>query len=497
MKKPIALLLIFTIFVIWLVSCSEGMKQPNMTQGDSSSDTVPAGKEELDEFGRPVVPDHVPKNLDYDGAAVRILYDNHIDYDCFPEENGEDHLSVALYERTTTVSDRLDITYEYSVFSHPEVRSRVEEAYRTQDDLWDIVQYYPYNGLSMVENGYFIDLSNMPYIDTEKTWWDSNYIDELTYNDKYYSLMGDIMLSNLAYKGCIFFNEELLETMRSDVDIYQYVYDGVWTIDTFTSLIKDSYVDLNFDQRANLGDFYGYAVAGPDREIEAMNITVTERDGDGFSIALNSPEIVNSFEKLLKLVYNNNSTLKLPQITGSFEQILSEFTVGNLMFMSGVMSHAAEFTDDEFEFGILPMYKYSEEQPEYYHTDYGTSNVMSIPAVCDTSRHEMIGAVLELLAAESYRQLTPAYFEIVFKYRYLRTEDGDTRDFDMYDIIRETGNYNFGFSYSDSWAVQPLTILRDIVNENPSGFASYFGQIQGVLEQSLANTLEKLDNIPY
>jgi len=73
MKKPIALLLIFTIFVIWLVSCSEGMKQPNMTQGDSSSDTVPAGKEELDEFGRPVVPDHVPKNLDYDGAAVRIL----------------------------------------------------------------------------------------------------------------------------------------------------------------------------------------------------------------------------------------------------------------------------------------------------------------------------------------------------------------------------------------------------------------------------------------
>ena len=55
-----------------------------------------------------------------------------------------------------------------------------------------------------------------------------------------------------------------------------------------------------------------------------------------------------------------------------------------------------------------------------------------------------MGATLELMAAESYRQVRPAYFEVALKSKYAE-EPADAK---MYDIILDSFSFSFGYCYS-------------------------------------------------
>ncbi|MBQ8400612.1 MAG: hypothetical protein IJX14_01655, partial [Clostridia bacterium] len=88
-----------------------------------------------------------------------------------------------------------------------------------------------------------------------------------------------------------------------------------------------------------------------------------------------------------------------------------------------------------------PMPKWDEKQAGYY-TWLGESNTL-FGIVTSAADKDATAAAMEMMAAESYRLVSPAIYEINMKTRYA----ADSEMSQMFDLIREGVVFNFGLAY--------------------------------------------------
>ena len=84
--------------------------------------------------------------------------------------------------------------------------------------------------------------------------------------------------------------------------------------------------------------------------------------------------------------------------------------------------------DMEYDFGILPFPKYTEEQDEYYSRLCFYDAAVIPVTVPDL---ECSSIILEALSCDSYNNVVPAYKEEVLKSKFVRDEDSSQ----MLDIV--------------------------------------------------------------
>lgn len=106
-----------------------------------------------------------------------------------------------------------------------------------------------------------------------------------------------------------------------------------------------------------------------------------------------------------------------------------------------------------------------------------------IPLTCKNT--ELAGAYLELSGEYSYKYLTPAYFEVAMKTKYLRDSDSAR----MFDIIMDGASYDFAVINS-SVIGDPVFITRNSMQEKGGNFASQYASQESVLEAKLEELLE-------
>ena len=174
--------------------------------------------------------------------------------------------------------------------------------------------------------------------------------------------------------------------------------------------------DLNGDGKTDVDDQLGlltYALAAAVDPFVYSSIKFTTRDKDGFvQLNMKTDEAVALTEKLCAFFHQ-------PAVSSKADgKQVAIFAKGNVLFLgNGTLSNASssEMRDMENDFGVLPHPKGSEEQESYYSLVHDTAMVTAVPVtVKDT---EKVGAVLEALAAQSYRTVTPAFFDVALKNR--------------------------------------------------------------------------------
>ena len=112
---------------------------------------------------------------------------------------------------------------------------------------------------------------------------------------------------------------------------------------------------------------------------------------------------------------------------------------------------------------------------------------MAIPVY--NNNLEMTGKIIEGLAAESYKQLVPAYYEVALKTKYSRDEESVR----MLDLIYEGVVYDFGLLYAIPTFEIYQTLLVDA--KDAGTFASTIEKNQAKAEKKLQNILDLYDNI--
>ena len=132
-------------------------------------------------------------------------------------------------------------------------------------------------------------------------------------------------------------------------------------------------------------------------------------------------------------------------------------TVFTTWMLSGI-DYLRDMNDD---FGIIPMPKLNEAQENYTSYIHDGSSAFTIPVTAQNT--EVTAAYLEAMSAESYRLVTPAYFETAIKAKYSR----DSETSQMLDLIVSGVYLDYSYIYGQSLST-PIDTIRGILADATS-----------------------------
>ena len=489
MKKATRLL-VFVLALIMTVSCFAACG------GDPAETTA---KQEsngnVDEYGRDYIADSIPTDLRFDGQTVTFFTRNDNEYwkiEMDTDATTNDTVNDAIFYRNATVEDRLGITIDQIQQAgtwgvHNQWLQSLRNSVLTRAGDYDCAAVYASQGAALATEGMYYNVKELDYIDLQKPWWNQSLLAELELFDTIYFLGGDIAITQISNAGCMVYNKNMFEEYFKDVDIYRIVDEGEWTIDKLYEFSSQVWVDVNSSGIIDDGDAVGlldYNDGGLiDLWIAALGVDITLKDSEGYPyIAIYNERTVDAFEKLKRLNLENPGTL-------AFNTQRSEtgFVNGNVLFASSQLVQCESYRSMTTPYGALPLPMYDKEQGYYATYPQNSCSLITVLSTCQDP--ELIGATLELMAAEAYRQVTPVYYEKCLKGKYSNNAD-DAR---MYDKIVEGIKLDFGFIY----ATTSISGINNMFRKIDGDIAQTYEANKIKYETALEELVNKLDEISF
>jgi hypothetical protein len=333
-------------------------------------------------------------------------------------------------------------------------------------------------------DGYLQDLLTTDYIDLDKPWWGQRLREQTTVNGKLYFATGDISNQLLYNMVVVFFNKQILSDYNLESP-YALVDDHKWTIDKMAEMCKGIYTDLNANGEADGEDRAGFSTSPvyTDAYWFSAGLNYTEIGADGIPVIsddIQSQKASDLVDKLQNYFHNSGYDLSTKGV-GSFKN-------GTVLFHPDELLMAAyEYRDVTFEYGVVPIPTYSEED-EFSTTASFTYTLYGIPT--DVRDASMSSAVMEAMAYEGWKTVTPAVFETAMKVKY--TSDNDS--IRMLDLIRSSMNFDFGRVFNSMLDSLTFTMFRSAVTDK-GNWSSSLKSNMPKLEKKLASLLENYNNL--
>ena len=483
----------FSLLLALLLSCSM------IGCGDTAEETAAAEVETQPvetESETLFMEDNLPDDLDFAGAAVNTFGWEEVSIiEFFAEEMNGDVVNDAIFQRNQVVEERLNVALSYTLApgnnaNHQTWASTVMSSTMAGDGANDIAAGYSMAPTILAYNRVLVDLTTLDYIDFGMPLWPSSLIDEAVCGGKLYFCSGDISTNMISMLYCMFYNKTVA-TNHGLEDFYPLVKNGTWTLDKMIELASGCYVDVNGDGIKDPGDSYGYVVQPVyiDPFFFASGLRTTTLDENGIPVL--SPEFSGerTQELLVKLVdmFKTDAMYLAGYTMDGYDHVRSAFMEDRALFFDTEISYAVNYLrQSEASYGILPIPKYDEAQKEY-------STIMSFPYTLygipvDAKDPEMSAAVLECLASESYRTVSPALFEVALKVKFSQ----DAESSEMYDIIRSSATFDFGRIFCTNLDNLTFSMFRDAVNKGSTDWMSTFQSKKTTLETKLAAVVTAL-----
>jgi len=447
------------ILSAFLFSCSanNSNSQNNTNNQDNSANA--SVQDNSAETTTEEIKDDVPAT-DYGGYNFRVVdRDGYlgmywITVDMYAEaENGEP-INDAVYTRNRIVEDKFNINISEIRKSDTDILPFIQKSIQAGTDDFDFFVPTMQQAGTMIQKGQLANLYDMPYFEFDKPWWDKVSNDSMTVAKKLYGAAGSITTTTNDATWAVLFNKDLLQSY-SLPDPYQIVKDGKWTLDVLYANSKAVTKDLNGDGVLDATDQWGtieqhecaYSL------FAASGQKIIEKDADDLPIlALNNDRTTAVLTKVINFMSDDTAQIKADDAknTAKYTNVWDEITTkvfadSRSLYEITNFDMVKSLRSMEANFGILPLPKYDETQPQYYSTlQYNNGTVMCVPVTA--TNLERTGAVLESWAAESIDTLTKAYYDITLKGKYTRDDESS----DMLDLIFSTRVIDQGMFFN--WA---------------------------------------------
>lgn len=475
------------------------MTVPIMNSCGGSADTPSADTtgvaettaETVDPNDRSLIKDNLPDNLDYTGRTFTSMVASPSDQGPFiagVEESTGDIVEDAVIARNLAVEERLGIDLIYDVRTDVEgsnIDVEVSKYLLAGDSTHDLYVGHQWGLTKLLVNGGIIPVEELDYIELTQPWWWKEYMDELSLGgDTHYYYVGDFFLHALRFASVAIFNKELYANYYEDAnDLYQLVLDGKWTIDYMAELAKSVYVDLNNNGATDIDDQLGYVswatYASTDPFVYGTDVEFVKRtENGGIEFTMISDDAVTLCDKLVDFFWQDGT------FTGntSDEEQYAMFESGRVLFMGNASLVSVEkIRDMECDFGILPCPKFDEAQENYRTLVHDGGYLGAVNG--NSANLDLVGATLEALNAETYRSVTPVYYETALKVKYTR----DDTSAQMIDMIHDTLMTNFIYAYNYALSDIGLQYRKLITNKSK--------EYVSTIEKTLKSAEKKLETL--
>jgi hypothetical protein len=345
------------------------------------------------------------------------------------------------------------------------------------ENAYDVFFGTQYESTVDAMNGLNAEFKDLPYIDLKKPWWDDG-ISDISYGGKVYFAAGDITWTTAGYTTLLLFNKNLFS--KNNIPFpYEDVKAGKWTYAKFAELIKDLSRDLNGDGKMRPDDdmysITGWQYETPYNFLVALGSDEISKDLNGYpNIAVFEPKTISAMEKVLNIYKNLGGWIS----DSDYNKTFKVFTESRSWFCDLRFIELYNVREMQDDFGMIPHPKLDESVPHY--TQLVNSNVVTVTAVPVTNdKLEMTSILLEALAYEGKRLITPEYKEILLKTKLTR----DDESADMFDYIWGHRTYRYAFA---SYA----SLFMNLIVKGNDSFVSEYEKFQGKAETEIEKIME-------
>ncbi|MDD6265987.1 MAG: extracellular solute-binding protein [Clostridia bacterium] len=422
--------------------------------------------------------DNLPDDLDFGGEQVNIFYWGHslVTWELTSDGTTGDIVEKAVDQRNTQVQKRLGVTLNYIQGDPGVFMPIVRDEIMSGSTDYDLVVGAQCEAVSVAAAGAFRDLSQSKYLDLTKEYWNQEYNEALSVNEKRFLVGGDASLTTTAWASCLFFDKKNYSSFFGDEEeFYQFIYDGNWTLDEYAERCKQCYKDLNGNGVSDSSDQYGMGMnissSNTDQYMFSSGVNLSYRDENNIPVVdMKNDKALEFCDKFYNLIYNNEGVL-------NYKNDEAAEVEGNMkyVFMAGTLQAIVEMRGDEDDFGVIPMPKLNANETEYHSWISDITGIWGVPITIDNDRAERACAVLECMASETRRLVLPQYYERALKNKYVRDSwsakmldlihDGETTDF-----IAAMFNFNFMRSlisggdpnYVSNYDAKEALLLKDV-----------------------------------
>lgn len=439
---------------------------------------------------------------DLDGYTFRILTNGVSEEHCHHTESvavdeyvGEG-VNDAVYDRQLALIDRYNFIVEPIQSDGPHDSgwsAQFQQSVTANDSSFDLGICTTGPCASVTLNGHTIPWNSLNDVDLSQPWWNQTAMESLSVKDVVYYTTGDITYETVAFTYCMFFNKDLCEEWGISADsLYQVVDDGKWTLSYLYSLTKDIYEDLDGDGMATYEDLYGVTMntlSGQSIFQNATDTLTSRKDANDVPYIIEDTEkLANLVEKMYILMFENPGTFAVTKgyntDTGYHEWwgMTSYKLLSHTSLLSTGLFYELfhEYTEKDFDIGVLPLPKYDTAQERYQTMGDFHCPLTVIPT---TTNMEFTGFCATALAAYGREMVTPAYYETALKSRYADTQ----RDADMIELTMNGLVYDMQSVYSTS------SVLQTIIHDKSYNFASYWAKSERSIRKAFDKVIATFD----
>ncbi len=369
----------------------------------------------------------------------------------YAEAPNGDKVNDAVFARNAQLQEKYNCTIVEDRQSG--VISAVREPLIAGEYVADYILHDANGSRPLAAANLLVDLSVLDNINLEKSWWDQNGITGMNVGGKVFFVNGDGCTLDDRAAWILFFNKDWIEEYDPDLNLYDVVEKGEWTIDLMYELMTATAKDVDGDGVLTAGtDRFGYTGECFNNwvHVNGCGGTLSRISSSGeYEIpAQPKAELLNIWEKLRPLL--TSPTRFVSDTSKYFHSGQATFYAGN----TGIITNAASST---ISLGVLPMPKLNKEQDKYYNgVSYYQLGCFSIPTTTDncedwelngfTSGREQAAYFLEAFSYYSMLILTPAFYDqVILKQSIRDVESAKMIEYSMENKVYDpVVGYDFG-----------------------------------------------------
>jgi len=452
-KKILAFLLAAQMLLVSAASCGNGEKKP----AETSAETTPAPVVSP-VFDRLSVSDDLPEK-NFGDRDFRFIVNEGEMFQLVPEDGEGDGLQEVIRDRNRRVEERFGVKIVANYELGKESQDVINTYVMVDEHIAEVCDQWHRMGLTPPCYAEYLNWLEFDYINWDKPWWNKEANESSYIKGKQFTVTSDLAVTALLDTWAIAFNMDLLEDRGgiTSEEMYKIVLDGKWTLDKLIEIGSSIYHDSNGDGLENRGDIYGYACDVSDRTMPWVTaigenfFTVTE-DRQDVQITLGTEKVYKALEKLVNFHHNvigtysycheNDPTPGTDISETPREFAETDFVSGNIaLFPTRFERCFDKFKDLGFTYGMLPFPKYDEQQEKYLTVPEYDFSVYGVPITLPIEDYDMVGIIMEALSAESWKTVSPAYYDEALKGRY----SADATTAEVIELIMNGRVFDWGY----------------------------------------------------
>lgn len=479
--KKCAVLLLISILLCCVVGCVNENPDPN---GDENPG--------LSGSGEVILKPNLPENLNFDEKIFTVLsngntLDTWIQRDIAVGDICANIVDDAIYDRNTYI----EVTYNCTIKNYTEpsstMNAKITNLNSSGDTTFDIMTPYARTYGVLMQQGYFIDLHDVPSMDLSMPWYDSNAVSSLSIANRLFGVTSSFTVVDKKATVGMVFNKQIWGDY-SEGSMYDIVTNNEWDLDKLAQLCALVAGESSGDDKMTPGeDMYGlyYQRDTLSAFINSCGLLFYTKDQNDLPdlTLFNNERGITIIDKIFDILYDQSICVNTMAAWTDWEgNMLQGFMQDKVLFMWIRMADIENLKSMESPFGILPCPKYDSNQSEYISSvNPYVCPIIVIPTTNEDS--EETGYFIEAISAKSHEVVYPAYCEVLLKDRL--TQDNESRG--MLNIIFNNRIFDLGQIYdcsnvSGTLIYKTMTYDRDV--------SSYYAGVK----RAVGRAIETMNN---